>query len=226
MNSLRNNLAEIGVQDFIDLQSFLWKIISLEEKMNPDVSQNFPIVRVWVLRVKPAQIRDEVPLSLTIDLTDSEHLLSFYRKCVETGFQIGDIVIFLEKGGASQVLAEGRISEFRVEQDQLELQASDLIRNEVQLSAKTNHQVIVPGLFNNLGPNVVGAAQLCREYFDKTRATYLLTYNPERRRTGGVGAQDGRLSFQVSDKTNWNCHTIPRSRQNPKFIVGYEAEIV
>ena len=87
----------------------------------------------------------------------------------------------------------------RVEQNQLTLEASDLIKNEIQLSAKTNYQLIVPGLYykpGKPGPSKMGSVQLCREYFDKRRASYLLTWNPRTSQSaGGAGTQEGRLGL-------------------------------
>ena len=219
MTFLRNRLTDLGVQNFIDLQSFLWKVVHIETKPPPGTAQDFPVVKVWVLRVEPDQIEGEEPLSLTVNLTEGEHLVSFYRKCVQSGFQIGDIVLFLEKGGGNRILAEGRINNFRVEQDQLTLKASDLIRNEIQLSATTNYQLIVPGLFNSLGPNVMGSAQLCREYFDKSRASYLLTWNPEHHSAGGAGTQEGRLGYQIYDRTTWSCHSKKIKPGDPVYLI-------
>ena len=219
MASLRDRLTDLDIQDFIHLQSFLWKTVSLDANMADSVAEHFPIVKVWLFRVERSQIGGEEPLSLTVDLAEDERLASFYRKCVRTKFQIGDIVLFLEKGGASHVLAEGRISEFRVEQNQLTLEASDLIKNEIQLSAKTNYQLIVPGLYYGTGPSKMGSVQLCREYFDKRRASYLLTWNPEHHKAGGAGTQEGRLGLQVSDRGTWSCHNKKIRPGDPVYLI-------
>ncbi len=218
MLTLREGINALHPRDFIDVQSFLWKAVSLQGNTNLGESEVLPRVRVWILRVEPKQLGDRDSVSLTMDLTEHKHQLDFYRRCIRDEFHAGDVVVLLAKG-ASRVLAEGLIQQFDIEGDSLMLQLARLTRKEIRVTAQTNYQLIVPGLFADIGVHAHGAGDLCCEYFDKTRSAYLLTWNPELFHAGGDGTEAGRLGYCVSERTSWSCHNTQARPGDPVYVI-------
>ena len=106
--------------------------------------------------------------------------------------------------------------EFRV--DLREVRAVDVI-----VEAKTNYQHLVPGLFTESRQQQEGAqhgaAKLCREYFDKTRTAYLLTWNPVQQGHGGSGGNEGRLGFSAGERVRWACHSTDVRPGDPVYMI-------
>src|SRR5690606_11547720 len=124
-------LRGLAAGDFIDVQSFLWRVIAVETKMTAEEAEEFPIRKVWILRVGASQVKAGPAFSLTLDLAENDALADFYQRCVRDGFEEDDLLLLLERGSQSQVLAEGRIGDFQLEKTLLTLQITGVVRSSV-----------------------------------------------------------------------------------------------
>jgi len=183
-----------------------------------DADQDKRIVSIWVIRSDISSISDG--LSHSIDLNISEHrkIRKFYKACAETYIKRGDYFVLMEKGHKNRIEGEGTLVSTRLLGDELNFQLSDVVKTGVVVEDVTNHQLITPGLFNKANNKHV-AARMCRQYFDQTRPAFLLTWNPEKSSTGGVGTQEGRLGYSVGGRTWWACNTKKIRPGDPVFLM-------
>lgn len=219
MAQLRSSLIDLGPTDYIDVQSFMWRSMHLLQSSAGRAGEALPLVGVWVIRVDPIQLGSSDSAICSLGLAETERLRDFYVRVIENRFRQGDLVLFLAKGGDSCVLAEATIEEFELDDDFLNLSVTQIHRCNVELEARTNYQVIVPGLFTDAAPHAHGAGELCREYFDKTRPAYLLTWNPERVQGGGDGTLEGRLGYKFAERASWSCHSTQVRPGDPAYII-------
>ena len=178
------------------------------------------VVQFWIVRISADEISRAEIQEFAIDIsgTNARHA-PFYRRVVEDQIRKNDRVLLLEEGAGSRVLAEADIESVNLAGSVFEMKVSGLQRQDVVVTARTNYQTIVPALFVKRGLRAHGAAQLAREYLDKVRSTYLLTWNPKRFAAGGVGTERGRLGFDVGDRRRWACHTRQIRPGDPVYLL-------
>lgn len=219
--SLLDQIREKIGKPFYQISHEAW-----ESNQNPippgpkpdDEEAKAPVVPIWVIRTEASQVADSDSLSFQLDIAEHEKLSDFYRECAETRIKTDDYVLLLEKGMGRRIEGEGRVESISTIEDLVDIQLTSVIKTGVDVSAGTNYQLITPGLFDQSN-NKHGAANMCREYFDKSRPTYLLTWNPYKSSTGGVGTEEGRLGYKAGDRTSWACHTTHTRPGDPVYII-------
>ncbi len=196
----------------------------LETKSDHEPSKNDQpeVVQFWIVRTAEKQIRDQTSTSYSLDIGDeSDRLFNFYKGCIEKEINIGDVVLLLDEGLSSEVLAEGSINESSLVGHTFNLDLDSVKLKPTEVSPTTNHQIIVPALFTRWHgvDKTGGATMLTREYLDKTRKAYLMSWNPEKWSLGGAGTEEGRLGLKKGERTTWTCHTKGIKPGDPIFIV-------
>ena len=211
MAELRERLNELGVRNYIDVQSFLWKVNSLPK----DTTE---IVNTWVIRVSPDQLAKAESIELTLKWDAGTTRGTFYSECVEERFQHGDVLLFQDETSNNHILGEGRLDSFKLRKESLSLKVSEFVPNEIETSAQSNYQLITPGLVEGFGGNAEQAAARCREYFDKFRSAYLLTWNPEQQSEDDTPVDLRRLGYSVGNSIDWTCRTKQVKPGDPVYI--------
>jgi 5-methylcytosine-specific restriction protein B len=133
------------------------------------------------------------------------------------------MLLLIGRGDPSRVHAEAWVDELEIEGDEFHVTVRDVKPVDVSVEAKTNYQHLVPGLFTQTRMQEQGAqhgaARICREYFDKNRTAYLLTWNPVRQKEGGAGADNGRLGFSVGERSRWACNSTSVLPGDPVYFI-------
>ena len=212
MAKLRDNLSDLEIRDYVDLQSFLWKVDSIN---TPPGLQD---VNVWVIRAGQEQLQSADSFSMTLNWDEERRLHDFYKKCVNEKFQTGDVLIFLESESSNRILGEGRLDSFELVDRTLSLEMSSVVQKELEVAASTNYQLIVPAIVKGFGGNATQAEALCQEYFDKVRDAYLLAWNPGYQAEGSATDEAGRLRYKVGDTTDWTCVSQQVKPGDPVFL--------
>jgi 5-methylcytosine-specific restriction enzyme B len=218
MRQLKEALSDLQPADFLDVQSFLWHCVGLEANNTNSSTSDVSPVSFYLFRVPEDELTDEPAQTLSIDLSAHPGSLGFYQSCVDKWIKRGDYALLLPFGTGSRVLAEVKIKSVSIEGDVLELAVESVERTELELQARTNHQFIVPAIADmpGIGP---GASQLYREYLDRTRNAYLLTWNPEKYQAGGAGTPAGRLGYEVGDRDSWVCSSTKVRPGDPAYLI-------
>ena len=209
---LRDHLSELEIRDYVDLQSFLWKVDSI------DTPPWLHDVNVWVIRAAREQLQSSDSFYMALNWTGERRLHNFYRKCVSEKFRTGDVLLFLESETSNRILGEGRLDSFELLDRTLNLEVSSVVRKELEVAASTNYQLIVPGIVKGFGGNATQAEALCQEYFDKVRDAYLLAWNPSYQAEGSATDEAGRLRYRVGDTTDWTCVSQQVKPGDPVFL--------
>ena len=211
MAELRERLNELGVRNYVDVQSFLWKVNSLP-KDTPEV------VNTWVIRVSPDQLAKAESIELTLKWDADTTRGTFYSECVEERFHHGDVLLFQDETSNNRILGEGRLDSFKLGKDSINLEVSEFVPNEIATAARSNNQLITPGLVEGFGGNAVEAAARCKEYFDKFRSGYLLTWNPEQESENGTAVESKSLGYKVEQRVEWSCRSKDVKPGDPVYI--------
>ena len=183
----------------------------------PPVKPPHPVIQaVWVVRVNADEIGVEDRQSFNLNVDEFPQHREFYDWVGQT-MKTGDVALLLGRGAASHVFAEAVIDNAELNGTVLELSVEGLSRADVSVGARTNYQLVVPGMFTTVGGEL-GAAQLCREYLDEARPAYLLTWNPARFQPE-TEAGPGRLGFGPGDRTRWTCKTTKPRVGDPVYLM-------
>ncbi len=211
MERLLGHLSVLRARDYIDLQSFLWKVNSREPITQQDVN-------TWVVRVSKDQLSDNELLAITINWDGEQQLSDFYRKCAEEKLQHGDVLLFIEKGSSNRIIGEGQLESLQQEGPSLSLEVSAFVERDIEVDATTNNQLIVPGIVKDFGERAVGATWLCREYLDRVRPTFLLAWNPNIQAENSATDEEGRLRYKIGERTNWSCVSKQVKPGDPVYV--------
>lgn len=220
MKTAKSHLANLRVKDFIELQSLLWTINS----SNSATTRN-SIVNVWVVNVPRTQFTAVDPLVLTIEFPGHQDSYELSLSCVES-LQTGDVLLAREQGTPNRILGEGRLKSYELAQQTLTIELSDTTLNETTVSASSKLGPLVPGLVSGLETDwKFNATEACREYLDRTRACYLLTWNPRfgGERSATVGS--GRFRFSLSEVTDWTCRNKTVKPGDPVYVARLGQEL-
>lgn len=212
MTKLRDRLHEFEVRNFIDLQSFLWKI----EASTMDNSSD--LVNVWVVRVSRNQLGSSTGSVIELSWEGDARLGDFYRKCAEERFQLGDVLVFQDLDSNNRILGEGRLDNFSLMGETIGLEVSEIVLNELETSSLASNQLITPGMVDGLGDNAIQATARCKEYFDEFRSAYLLTWNPHYLAKDDESDEWKRLEYEVDERTDWSCRNTHVKPGDPVFI--------
>tara|TARA_R110002096_G_scaffold64920_1_gene158005 strand:- start:5040 stop:8513 length:3474 start_codon:yes stop_codon:yes gene_type:complete len=207
-------------RDLIDIQSFLWVQRSAASAGNDSESADSDrIVPIWILRVDPDQVGDAENQSFDFNLTDHEKHREWYESRVVEQLERRSRVILAKKGTTTDICGEANIEAVEIDGDDFQLDLTQIEFKNVSVSAKTNYQHLIPGIFTKKGLQAHGAAQICREYFDLVRPVYLLTWNPVQQAHGGTGTMDGSIGFKEGEQTRWACHSSDVNPGDPVYLI-------
>lgn len=212
-------------RDLIDVQSFLWVAQRYEDA--PPKGRKIPygdkIVPIWVLRASAGEVGDAAEQNFSFSLDDHPKHRNWYEISVLQSLSGNPRVLILSRGDGTHVLGEASVKEADVDGDEFHVVVEEFTPADISVASRTNYQHLIPGLFTDTRVQEQGAqhgaARLCREYLDKVRAPYLLTWNPARQKEGGAGREDGRLGFGQGDQTYWACNSTAVQPGDPLYFI-------
>lgn len=197
MTDLKERLTELGVRDFIDLQTFLWHVDHI-------VLPNDPLVNIWLLKLDPSLMKKQNGFTVKLNLGDEED-----DETIEDCLKENDKVILVDGGSNNRVLGEAYVARFQLQENQLELSLQTEKVSNTVLSTEMESVLLEPGLLPNVELEGLNSRLFCREYLDEVRNSYLLTWNPKKGKEFPADVsgttENGRLNFKVGSITKWSC---------------------
>jgi dynein-related subfamily AAA family protein len=189
---------------------------ALVEYLGVDVAEEVIINKIWLVRPDNSNRAEELTTELVVSFDEDDRLGDFYRR-TSLSMQPGDVLIALQSGSNNQITGEATLSRALPVSNGIELSVEDFTARSFVTTAITNQQKITSGLFT--GMEGLSAAQVVREYLDKTRPAYLLSWNPEKFKDGGNGTGAMDLSYKAGDRARWSCHSTQLRSGDPVYLI-------
>ena len=167
MAELKKKLAELGVRDYIDVQTFLWHVAHI-------VLAEDSLVNIWLLRVDPVLLSKGHRLTIELQLGENEDYAT-----IEDSLKENDKVLLVDVGSNNRILGEAHLDRFNLRENLLELTLHIESSTAKMLSIDMEPITFGPGLLPKNEVESVQTLEFCREYLDAVRDSYLLTWNPE-----------------------------------------------
>ncbi len=214
MGEVRQALAHLKPQDFIDIHSFLWRVDWESEDKSTGAEQEHRLV--WIIKVSASDIAPDAT-ELQVAMQPDSRYDDFYRKCANKMAR-QDLMLICDK--PNHVVAEAVLQNATLTETSLLLEFETLKRTSVELQNRTNHQLIVPGLFW-VGKRAWGAEALAKEYLEKTRPCYLLAWNPEQFAWDDIDSQGLALRRTT---IRWTCRSGKVEAGDPVYLIKVRAQ--
>lgn len=197
MADMKEKLADLGVRDNIELQTFFWHV---EHIVLPDDS----LINIWLLRLDPEKTKNGNSFKIKLNIPENEDYAT-----IEDCLKERDRVVLIDERSGNLVLGEAHINRFALTENVLELSLDVESRSERLLSVELEPSIFGPGLLPDNEVESPRTLQFCQEYLDYVRDSYLLTWNPEIRTEFPENESDtthhGLLNYKVGSTTKWSC---------------------